>query len=142
MCKRTLAEQTARCSVGGPFGDAEAVWLKNYRCHVWKEVQSGRRGHCMPLLWRSQVSTVATFCRYCGSHLRSETDKDIFIFRRCRLCGAPKRCKLCGTPQPCEGRYCKTCGVFLLDFRECVDLDAVLSIGVICVFFVLSVLVL
>lgn len=61
--------------------------------------------------------------------------------RRCRLCGAPKRCKKCGTPQPYKGRYCETCGVFLLDFRECVDFDAVLSIGVICVFLILSVLI-
>jgi|APFre7841882630_1041343.scaffolds.fasta_scaffold85202_1 hypothetical protein len=61
--------------------------------------------------------------------------------RRCRLCGAPKRCKKCGAPQPLEARYCEMCGVFLLDFRECVDFDAVLSIGVICVFFILSVFV-
>ena len=58
--------------------------------------------------------------------------------RRCRLCGSPKVCKRCGTPQPYDGRYCETCGVFLLDFRECVDVDAVLSIGVICMFFMLS----
>jgi hypothetical protein len=58
--------------------------------------------------------------------------------RRCRLCGAPKRCKKCGAPQPYDGRYCETCGVFLLDFRECVDSDAVLSIGMICVLFMLS----
>jgi len=58
--------------------------------------------------------------------------------RRCRLCGAPKRCKKCGAPQPYDGRYCETCGVFLLDFRECVDSDAVLSIGIICVLFMLS----
>ena len=58
--------------------------------------------------------------------------------RRCRLCGSPKVCKRCGTPQPYDGRYCETCGVFLLDFRECVDVDAVLSIGVICMLFMLS----
>lgn len=61
--------------------------------------------------------------------------------RRCRLCGAPKQCKRCGTPQPYEGRYCEACGVYLLDFRECVDVDVVLSIGVICVFLILSVFV-
>ena len=58
--------------------------------------------------------------------------------RRCRLCGAPKRCKKCGAPQPLDARYCEMCGVFLLDFRECVDVDAVLSIGIICVLFMLS----
>lgn len=63
------------------------------------------------------------------------------ILRRCRLCGAPKRCKKCGTSQPYNGRYCETCGVFLLDFRECLDFDAVLSIGLICVFLILSVFV-
>jgi hypothetical protein len=61
--------------------------------------------------------------------------------RRCRLCGAPKRCKKCGEPQPYNGRYCEMCGVFLLDFRECVDFDAVLSMGAICIFLILSVLV-
>jgi hypothetical protein len=61
--------------------------------------------------------------------------------RRCRLCGAPKRCKKCGAPQPHKARYCEMCGVFLLDFRECVDFDAALSIGVICVFLILSVFV-
>jgi|GEM_PF-2243351 len=63
-------------------------------------------------------------------------DEDL---RRCRVCGAPKRCKKCGAPQPYKARYCEMCGVFLLDFRECVDLDAVLSIGVICLFLILSV---
>lgn len=24
--------EAAMCSVGGPFGDAEVVWPKNYRC--------------------------------------------------------------------------------------------------------------
>jgi hypothetical protein len=64
--------------------------------------------------------------------------KDDENLRRCRLCGAPKRCKKCGTPQPYKGRYCETCGVFLLDFRECLDFDAILSIGVICVFLILG----
>jgi hypothetical protein len=65
-------------------------------------------------------------CRLCGAP------------KRCKKCGAPKRCKKCGAPQPYDGRYCETCGVFLLDFRECVDSDAVLSIGIICVLFMLS----
>ena len=63
------------------------------------------------------------------------------ILRRCRLCGAPKRCKRCGTPQPYDGRYCETCGVFLLDFIECLDVDASLAIGVICMLLLLLVLV-
>jgi hypothetical protein len=52
-----------------------------------------------------------------------------------------RRCRLCGAPQPYKGRYCETYGVFLLDFRECLDFDAVLSIGLICVFLIVSVFV-
>jgi len=70
----------------------------------------------------------------CGQKMDNE------ILRICRSCGAPKRCKRCGTPQPYDGRYCETCGVFLLDFVECLDVDAVLSIGVICMLLLLPVL--
>ena len=64
------------------------------------------------------------------------------LLRRCRSCGAPKRCKHCGTPQPYDGRYCETCGKFLLDFIECVDVDAAISFGIICIFMILSAVVL
>ncbi len=32
ITNHTQGEYTAMCSVGGPFGDAEIVWPKNYQC--------------------------------------------------------------------------------------------------------------